>query len=102
MYTIDKLRALCKPKTLVITIHAIERLRQRGVTRADVVNAILYGEIIEQYEDRKPFPVCLVLGECVNGKKIHLAVAIVDGFLRVLTVYLPDPSKWSEDFRRRL
>jgi hypothetical protein len=38
------------------------RLRERGIKRADVINCIQSGEIIEQYLDDMPFPSCLILG----------------------------------------
>ena len=50
------LKALCKPDRIAITEHARLRLVERGITVSDIICCIASGEIIEQYEDDKPFP----------------------------------------------
>ena len=36
--------------------HAVERILQRGSSRKRVKDTLLYGEIIEHYDDDFPFP----------------------------------------------
>jgi hypothetical protein len=59
------------------------------------LEAILNGEIIEEYEDDKPCPSVLVLG-FVRGVVYHVVVRNV----KVITVYIPDERRWI-DYRVR-
>lgn len=64
--------------------------------RVDDIHFILdRGEIIEEYPDDKPFPSCLIYGR-VKNKHIHVVCALPEhiDILIVITMYVPDPSKW--------
>lgn len=54
--TLDILRNLCKDETILMTKHVYNRCRERGIRYSDIKNAILNGEIIEQYPDDFPYP----------------------------------------------
>ncbi|MCH7625539.1 MAG: DUF4258 domain-containing protein [Chloroflexi bacterium] len=76
---------------------------ERGITQSEVVQAVRFGEIIEEYPDDSPYPSRLVLG--MQGlRPIHVVVAdnMEDRMLVVITVYEPDSNQWTGDFRRRL
>ncbi len=93
---IDELRALCDDETIVITQHCLKRIIERGIEIEQVKQAILCGEIIEEYPDDYPYPSCLLLG---NG--LHVVAGLGDGRLWLVTVYIPDPAKWSADLKTR-
>ena len=40
--------------------HALERMQERDISRRDVKNRIMQGEIIEDYPDDFPHPSCLI------------------------------------------
>ena len=42
--------------------HAVERMQERDISREDVKNCIMNGEIIEDYPDDFPHPSCLIFG----------------------------------------
>ena len=75
---------------------------ERGITKADVQNAVMCGEIIANYDDDRPYPSKLILWRGDN-KTIHVVVAdnISEKELIVITAYIPDPELWRDDFRRR-
>ena len=52
-------------------LHAIERMFERDIEKPMIENAIKNGEIIEEYEDDKPYPSYLVLF-FENGQKRDL------------------------------
>jgi len=84
------------------TRHALERMFERAVSPALVLSIISKGEVIASYPDDVPFPSVLLLG--FDGQRpLHLVVARdpKSGLCFVVTVYLPDPDVWSEDFRTR-
>jgi hypothetical protein len=75
---------------------------ERAVSPALVLSIISKGEVIASYPDDVPFPSVLLLG--FDGQRpLHLVVARdpKSGLCFVVTVYLPDPDVWSEDFRTR-
>jgi len=87
---------------LVFSGHALQRMFQRSIDPRTVRSVIEQGETIEDYAEDKPFPSCLVLA-VVAGRAIHAVFAVDESTstAHVITVYVPDPSLWESDFRRR-
>lgn len=85
-----------------ISVHAFERMRQRGITLDDLENAIVNGEIVERDVQAQPFPKCIFWGFTVlKGESIHVVCSVTPKS-RVVTVYFPDEDEWAQDrFRRR-
>ena len=101
MININDLRQLCNDTSIAMTNHAKNRLHERNITIDGLKNAIMTGEIFEQYEDDKPFPSCLLLGKNENGLSIHMVASIGDEFLYVITAYYPDEEEWESDLKTR-
>jgi Domain of unknown function (DUF4258) len=81
--------------------HALERLLERGISRSEVVGAIMNGEVIEIYPADRPYPSCLIL--YVETEPVHVAVA-ADPTARVchvITAYRPDLGHFEPGFRTR-
>jgi hypothetical protein len=89
-------------QVLIFTGHAVTRMFERGVTTAQVRSVIEAGEIIAAYPDDLPYPSYLVLG-FIDGTPLHVVVGVDASSQRcyVITVYVPEPDRWSEDFKRR-
>jgi hypothetical protein len=81
--------------------HAAQELLADDLTRAQVTAALLGpAEILEDYPTYHKDPCCLVL--CwVETAPIHLVVSYPPR-VTLITVYRPDPTRWTADFRRRL
>lgn len=78
-------------------------MEERGTIREqEVFEAVTTGEIIESYEDDKPYPSMLLFGKTLGERPLHVvcAYASEEDQVIVITVYEPDPNRW-EDFRRR-
>lgn len=101
MLEIGEFHKLNKLESIVITKHGKNRLSERKITVEDIMNAISNGLIIEQYEDDKPLPSCLVLANDLSGKQMHVVISHDDEFIYLITAYYPDPELWSEDFKTR-
>ena len=101
MLTINELWSLCYDNCIAITKHAKVRLAERVISIGDIQNAINTGEIIEQYENDKPFPSCLLLGLTKSNKQIHIVVSIDNGYLYIITAYYPDANEWETDLKTR-
>lgn len=67
---IEILRALCNKGAVHWSVHAFERIQQRGIFRNDVIHAIQTGKIIEQYPDAFPYPACLIFGSNIRKGEI--------------------------------
>ena len=96
--TIEAVRELCHDETIVITKHSLKRLIERGIELARVKQAIMHGEIIEDYPEDYPYPSCLILG---MAERLHVCAGVGDGCLWLITAYEPDPAKWETDLRTR-
>lgn len=83
-------------------LHALQRMLERGISRAEVGDAVARGEVIETYPSGKPFPACLVLG-FPGTRPIHAVIgwdAAIET-VYVVTVYEPDLEHFQADFRTR-
>lgn len=98
---IEILRIYYKQDNILMTQHSSERCRQRGIKKRDIRNAVLNGEIIEQYPNDFPFPSCLVRGLSLENKIIHVFMSDEGTGSRIITAYFPDIEKWDNDFEIR-
>lgn len=101
MLNIEDLRILCTDETIVISQHALNRLRERNIKYDDVTHAILNGNIIEQYPTDYSYPSCLILGLSVCDKRIHVVAGLGDNKLWIITAYYPALDKWEDDYKTR-
>jgi uncharacterized protein DUF4258 len=87
---------------IIFSGHAIRRIFERGLTKSEISLVIVSGIHIEEYPDDTPYPSYLILG-FINEKPVHVVVAenIEKHECIVITTYIPDPEKWSDNFRQR-
>jgi len=80
--------------------HAVKRMIEKSVDRQEVEEAILGGEIIEEYADDKYSPSCLIYGKSRKGRNLHIQISYPPAVV-VITTYEPDPKEWiNGKFRR--
>ncbi len=102
MIDIKELRALAANiDNFNVTKHMTQRFRERGIKLRDVQNAIMNGEIIEQYPDDFPFPSCLVLAFLGGTNPLHTCIGLGEGKLWAITAYFPNLGEWENDFKTR-
>ena len=84
------------------TGHAIRRMFEREISRADVLEVIASGQMIADYPDEHPHPARLLLGY-PGDRPLHVVIGEdrAASTCHVVTVYEPDPSLWTSDFRSR-
>ncbi len=81
--------------------HAVDQSILRHITVAEVRDAILAGQVIEDYPEDKYGPGCLLLGVTAAGRTLHVQCSYPSRpLVKVVTVYEPDPALWV-DFRTR-
>ncbi len=101
MIDLKKIKSYYNNDNVFASEHAIERCRERGIKIKDIKSCIFNGEIIEQYPDDYPFPSCLICGQSLSDKIIHVVVSDEGTASRIITAYYPDPNRWSHDYKIR-
>ena len=82
--------------------HAVQRMFERGIGKADVLSVLADGKVVAKYPDDAPYPTCLMLGFAAD-QPLHVLVARddVSQTCYVVTVYVPDLELWDSDFKTR-
>lgn len=79
--------------------HAVKRMIKRSIDRIEIEEAVLSGEIIEEYPDDKYSPSCLIYGRTKAGRHLHAQLSLPPTVV-VITAYDPDETEWI-DYRVR-
>jgi len=98
---IERIQSLCNDGAVIITGHAENRIKERGITYGDIVTAIANGVIIEKYPTDYPNPSVLIFGQDKRGNPLHIVVGIGSERLWVITAYQPSIDKWENDWKTR-
>ena len=98
---IEEIQRLCEQSKIKWSTHCLVRIQERDISRADVKNCLLKGEIIEDYPDDFPHPSCLVFGYTVNNKVIHVVVGSDSEYIYIITAYFPNTTKFEDDLKTR-
>jgi hypothetical protein len=87
---------------LVFSGHVITRMFERKLRREHVASIVAGGEVVQDYPDDTPYPSALILG-FVETVPIHVVVGrdLDSGTCYIVTAYIPDPKRWSADFRSK-
>ncbi|PQP34771.1 hypothetical protein C6A37_06030 [Desulfobacteraceae bacterium SEEP-SAG9] len=97
----DIIKEKIKSDSYRFTIHAIERCVERIIAPREIEQAILTGEIIENYPEDKYGATCLIFGTTARGRILHVQASIEPVW--IITAYDPavEADKWENDFKRR-
>ncbi|MBI2422566.1 MAG: DUF4258 domain-containing protein [Candidatus Hydrogenedentes bacterium] len=81
--------------------HALSRCLERGITRSEVLQAMLTGEVIEVYAEDRPYPSCLILSRATQP--LHVVAAVDPQALQthIITAYRPDAAHFHDDWKTR-
>lgn len=79
--------------------HALERMLERSISRAEVINAVQNGEIIEEYAQDFPYPSCLVYN--LENEPLHVVAALDGQKCFIITVYRPSLEEFESDYKTR-
>lgn len=96
-----RIRAQVKEENLFVTQHAQQEMIEEGITLSDVTEAILTGQVLENYAEHKRGACCLVTGFTHGGRPIHVVCTTARPALIIVTVYEPKPPKWKTPSQRR-
>ena len=82
--------------------HAIKQMSHpdRMITTAEIREAVLLGEVIEDYPEDRRGVSCLV-SYVKQGRALHVVCAPKPEYLAIITAYWPASDQWSSDFKIR-
>ncbi len=90
-------------KGVLFTPHAVNQMNRpdRLITRHEVIEVILHGEIIEDYPEDVRGHSCLLMALVSTGRVIHVVCAPKRDYLTIISAYIPSPDRWESDFKTR-
>ncbi len=83
--------------------HAIRQMARPAIQirTSEIRDVVLQGEVIEDYAEDARGHSCLLLGSGHGGRPLHVVCSPKVEYLAIITAYLPDIDRWSEDYRER-
>ncbi|QMW06068.1 DUF4258 domain-containing protein [Spirosoma foliorum] len=99
---IENIRDKVHDELFEISNHALTRSTQRYILLDEIVEAILAGEIIEDYPDDRYGPSCLIAGYTKKQRPLHIQCSYPSRpLLKIITVYEPTLDKWEANLKVR-
>lgn len=98
---LSKVRKLYCNGAVKWTVHCLERMQERDISRADVSNCIMNGEVIEDYPDSFPNQSCLIFGYNMCDEVIHVVLGMDESKVYIVTAYFPNMIAFKEDMKTR-
>jgi hypothetical protein len=75
---------------------------EREISKSQVMSVVESGNIIAEYPNDTPYPSYLLNG-IVDNRHLHLVVAVdnSNNSCYIVTVYIPDPNQWTDNYQAR-
>jgi hypothetical protein len=96
----DALKQIFHDKNYLLTAHASQRGVARGISSSEIEEAVISGEMIEDYPDDKYGPSCLIFGTTSKKRILHVQVSYPPN-VKVITLYEPSSDEWESDWKTR-
>ena len=101
MALIDDLQEKFRAGQFEFSKHATDQSITRCISVHEVREALADGEIIEDYPQDKYGPSCLIFGMTAKERPLHVQCSYpARPLVKIITLYDPDPERWT-DFKRR-
>lgn len=103
MFSLKAIADAIEANRIKITDHADEEAQLDLLNMNDILDSIKNGEIIDEYENDKPYPSSLILSHIKKGMPIHTVWAynVKTKYAVLITIYKPDLQKWFNDMKTR-
>lgn len=98
---IEEIREKIEAGQYEFSKHAVDQSILRHIAVREIREAVICGEIIEDYPDDKYGPSCLILGYTEALRPLHIQCSYPSRpLIKIITLYEPDPNLWI-DFKVR-
>ncbi|MEG4502893.1 DUF4258 domain-containing protein [Microcoleus sp. F6_B4] len=102
MTIIEKIRVKIVKNDFELSQHAVNQSIVRRITVEELREAIMAGEVIEEYPNDKYGPSCLIFGFTIANRPLHVQCSYPSRpLVKIITLYEPDPQIWI-DFKLRI
>jgi len=102
MTIIEKIRVKIVRNDFELSQHAVNQSIVRGISVQELREAIMAGEVIEEYPDDKYGPSCLIFGLTIANRPLHVQCSYPSRpLVKIITLYEPEPKIWI-DFKLRI
>jgi hypothetical protein len=99
---IEAIRAKIVNDLFEFSQHAVDQSISRQISVREVREAMINGELIEDYPNDKYGPSCLILGWTTKKRPLHIQCSYPSRpLLKIITLYEPDPTRWLNYQHRR-
>ena len=103
--TLELIRTLVRRREIRVSDHGYDELAADGLLVRDLIADIDDAARVEDYPEYWKGPCVLVLQHTPDGSPVHVVWGIPKGEAGpavLVTAYRPDPTRWSDDFKRRV
>jgi hypothetical protein len=95
MTIIEKIRVKIVKNDFELSPHAVNQSIVRRITVQELREAIMAGEVIEEYPNDKYGPSCLIFGFTIANRPLHVQCSYPSRTLvKIITLYEPKPKIW--------
>ena len=102
MTIIEKIRVKIVKNDFELSQHAVNQSIVRHIRVQELREAIMAGEVIEEYPDDKYGPSCLIFGFTLSNRPLHVQCSYPSRpLVKIITLYEPDTKIWI-DFKLRI
>ncbi|WP_333302428.1 DUF4258 domain-containing protein [Microcoleus sp. B4-C5] len=99
---IEKIRVKIVKNDFELSQHAVNQSIVRRIRVQELREAIMAGEVIEEYPDDKYGPSCLIFGLTIGNRPLHVQCSYPSRpLVKIITLYEPEPKIWS-NFKLRI
>lgn len=98
---IERLREQVSLGKIRVSRHAHEEMVEEDISYDQVCEALSSGSVIENYSEHQRGSCCLVCGQAVSGRYLHVVCTTSLEVAIIITVYEPKLPKWVTPFQRR-
>src|SRR5262245_42209116 len=102
--TIEQIRELVSRQEVEVSSHGYDEMAEDAILLEEVLSGVPAAVEVEDYPTFHKGPCVLTLQNDSQGNPIHVVWGIPKNASTpaiVVTVYRPDPARWSDDFMRR-
>ena len=102
MTIIEKIRVKIVKNDFELSQQAVNQSIVRRIRVQELREAIMAGEVIEEYPDDKYGPSCLIFGLTIANRPLHVQCSYPSRpLVKIITLYEPDTKIWI-DFKLRI
>ena len=97
---LEQLRLQVSTENVRITQHAHQEMVEEEITLNELLEAIVSGQVLENYPEHRRGACCLVNGATKEGRPLHIVCTTALPVPIIITVYEPKAPRWVTPMER--